>query len=173
MAQDTSTAAQAPQTPAASAPAPEAPAPAAPSEAAPTAPAAPEAVTPPAPAAPAPATQAAPPGMRMLRGRTFDKSSNDAVPLVRVIIKGTTKGTETDVNGYFTLEIPEGAVVLDISSQDYKQREVLVPATQRSVNVPLEASFTEELVVVGRASEVARKNLANSVATVNAEALNR
>jgi TonB-linked SusC/RagA family outer membrane protein len=160
MAQDTSTAAQA-QTPAATAPAPEAPA--APSEAAPT----------PAPAAPAASTQTAAPGMRMLRGRTFDKTSSEGVPLVRVIIKGTTKGTETDVNGYFTLEIPEGAVVLDISSQDYKQRDVLVPPNQKSVNVPLDPSFTEELVVVGRASEVARKNLANSVATVNAESLNR
>jgi TonB-dependent starch-binding outer membrane protein SusC len=161
MAQDTSTAAQAPQTPAATAPAPESSA--APTEAAPT----------PAPAAPAPATQAAAPGMRMLRGRTFDKSSNDGVPLVRVIIKGTKKGTETDVNGYFTLEIPEDTVVLDISSQDYKQRDVLVPPNQKSVNVSLEPSFTEEMVVVGRASEVARKNLANSVATVNTEALTR
>src|SRR5687767_12953906 len=87
MAQDTSTAAQAPQTPAAAAPAPETPAP--------TAPAAPEtAATPPAPAAPAPATQAAAPGMRMLRGRTFDKASNEGVPLARVIIKGTKKGVE-------------------------------------------------------------------------------
>lgn len=160
MAQDTSTATQAPETPAAAS-APEAPA--APSEAAPT----------PAPAAPAASTQTAAPGMRMLRGRTFDKTSNDGVPLVRVIIKGTTKGTETDVNGYFTLEIPEGIVVLDISSQDYKQRDVLVPPTQKSVNIPLDPSFTEELVVVGRASEVARKNLANSVATVNAESLTR
>jgi TonB-linked SusC/RagA family outer membrane protein len=111
--------------------------------------------------------------MRMLRGRAFDRTSNDPVPLVRVIIKGTTKGVETDVNGFFTLEIPEGAVVLDVTSQDYKQRDVLVPPTQRSVNIPLEPSFTEEMVVVGRASEIARKNLANAVATVNTEALTR
>jgi TonB-linked SusC/RagA family outer membrane protein len=111
--------------------------------------------------------------MRVLRGRAFDRTSNDPVPLARVIIKGTTKGVETDVNGFFTLEIPEGAVVLDVTSQDYKQRDVLVPPTQRSVNIPLEPSFTEEMVVVGRASEVARKNLANAVATVNAESLNR
>ncbi len=159
MAQDSSTAAQEPQAPAATAPAP---APAAPTEAAPT-----------PPPAPAPATAPAAPGMRTLRGRTFDRTSNDPVPLARVIIKGTTKGVETDVNGFFTLEIPEGAVVLDVSTQDYKQRDVLVPPTQRSVNIPLEPSFTEEMVVVGRASEVARKNLANAVATVNAESLTR
>ncbi|MFL5348413.1 MAG: SusC/RagA family TonB-linked outer membrane protein [Hyalangium sp.] len=171
LAQDSSTAVQAPQTPAATAPAPETPATAAPAEAAPTPPAAP-AAAPPAAQASAETVKAAP-GMRILRGRTYDKASNEPVPLVRVIIKGTTKGTETDLQGYFTLEIPQDTVVLDISSQDYKQRDVLVPPSQKSVNVPLEPSFTEEMVVVGRASEVARKNLANSVATVNAESLNR
>jgi TonB-dependent starch-binding outer membrane protein SusC len=170
MAQDTGAAAQATETPAAAAPAP-APsasdAPVASPEASPV-PAAP--AEPGSGPAPAPAAQ----GMRTLRGRTFDRASNEPVPLVRIIIKGTTKGVETDVNGRFTLEIPANEpVVLDISSQDYKRRDVLVPVTQQSVNVPLEPSFVEELVVVGRASEVARKNLANSVATVKSEALTR
>jgi TonB-dependent starch-binding outer membrane protein SusC len=80
------------------------------------------------------------PGMRMLRGRTFDKTSNKPVPLARIIIKGTKKGVETDANGYFTLEIPKGAVVLDIFRQDYQQRDVLVPATQKSVNIPLDVN---------------------------------
>ncbi|WP_224240251.1 SusC/RagA family TonB-linked outer membrane protein [Hyalangium gracile] len=172
-AQEATTTDQAPQTPAATTPAPESPAAAAPAEAAPTPPASTEAAAAATPTPPPPATGKAGPGMRMLRGRTFDKQSGEPVPLVRVIIKGTTKGVETDVKGYFTLEIPQDTVVLDISSQDYKQRDVLVPSTQQSVNIPLEPSFTEELVVVGRASEVARKNLANSVATVKAEEVNR
>jgi TonB-linked SusC/RagA family outer membrane protein len=144
MAQETGTTEQAPA--AAPAPAPEAP-----------------------PAAPAPAA----PTLRTIRGRAVDKVSNEGVPLVRVIIKGTTQGTETDLEGRFTLQVPPGPVALDISSQDYKQRDVLVGANQTSVTVALEPSFVEELVVVGRASEVARKNLANSVATVNAENLAR
>ncbi|MDY7226256.1 SusC/RagA family TonB-linked outer membrane protein [Hyalangium rubrum] len=123
----------------------------------------------PAPAAPAPQAQRT----RTIRGRAVDKVSNEGVPLVRVILKGTTQGVETDLEGRFTLEVPTGPVALDISSQDYKQRDVLVGANQGSVTIALEASFTEEMVVIGRASEVARKNLANSVATVNAEALAR
>ncbi|HEX8697716.1 MAG TPA: SusC/RagA family TonB-linked outer membrane protein [Myxococcaceae bacterium] len=145
-------------------------------EAAPTAPApaaeapvaAPQAAPAPAPAAPAPAAS----NQRVIRGRAVDKVSNEGVPLVRVIIKGTGKGVETDLEGRFTLEaVPPGPVVLDISSQDYKQRDVAVGANQNSVTVALEPSFVEEMVVVGRASEVARKNLANSVASVNTEAL--
>jgi TonB-linked SusC/RagA family outer membrane protein len=138
------------------------------------APAAPEAVAPaPAPEAPPAAPAPAAPNMRTIRGRAVDKVSNEGVPLVRVIIKGTTKGVETDLEGRFTLEVPPGPAVLDISSQDYKQRDVPVGANQESVTVALEPSFVEEMVVVGRASEVARKNLANSVATVNTEAITR
>lgn len=170
MAQDTGTAVQA-ETPAAATPAPETPA--APEAAAPTAPAPADAPAAPAAQAPAASAQKAGPGMRMLRGRAYDKTSNEPVPLVRVIIKGTTKGVETDLNGRFTLEIPQDTVVLDITSQDYKQREVLVPSTQQSVNIPLEPSFVEEMVVVGRASEIARKNLANAVTSVNTQELTR
>ncbi len=174
MAQDTGTAPQATEKPAAAAPAAEATTPAAPAEAAPTAPAAADApVAAPTAAPAASATAKAGPGMRMLRGRTYDKASGEPVPLVRVIIKGTTKGVESDLNGRFTLEIPQDTVVLDISSQDYKQRDVLVPSTQQSVNIPLEPSFVEEMVVVGRASEIARKNLANAVTSVNAQEIQR
>jgi TonB-linked SusC/RagA family outer membrane protein len=155
MAQETGTTEQAPAAPAAEAPAPEAP-PATPAPAA-------------APATPAPAA----PTLRTIRGRAVDKVSNEGVPLVRVIIKGTNKGVETDLEGRFELEVPPGPVALDISSQDYKQRDVLVGSNQSSVTIALEPSFVEEMVVVGRASEVARKNLANSVATVNAESLAR
>ncbi|WP_307733732.1 SusC/RagA family TonB-linked outer membrane protein [Stigmatella ashevillensis] len=131
----------------------------------------------PAPAAtpapePPPAAPRAP-ETRTVQGRAVDKDSGDGLPLVRVIIKGTTQGVETDLEGRFSLPVPPGPVVLDISSQDYKPRDVLVGPNQASVTIALEASFVEELVVVGRASEVARKNLANSVATVNTEELNR
>lgn len=169
MAQDAQPTEPAPAAPAAAAPAPEAPA--APAPAAPT-PAAPaDAPVAPAPA-PAPAPQARQ-GMRTIRGQAVDKDSREGLPLVRIIIKGTTQGVETDLEGRFSLEVPEGPVVLDVSSQDYKGRDILVGPNQQTVTVSLEASFVEEMVVVGRASEVARKNLANSVATVNTEELNR
>ncbi len=126
-------------------------------------------VTPsPAAATPAPAA------VRTVRGRVADRLTNDGLPLVRVIIKGTTQGVETELDGTFTLpNVPTGPVTLLFSSQDYGEREVRVGANQRSVEVALENIFSEEMVVVGRASEVARKNLANSVASVNAEDINR
>jgi TonB-dependent starch-binding outer membrane protein SusC len=125
------------------------------------------AVTPPPPA-PAPAANT-----RRITGKVLDALTNDGQPFTRVIIKGTTTGTETELDGTFSLEVPKGPVTLLFSSQDHKDREVTVGATRDSVTVALDASFVEEMVVVGRASEVARKNLANSVASVNSEDLNR
>jgi len=110
---------------------------------------------------------------RKISGKVTDKLTGDGLPLTRVIIKGTTKGVETELDGGFTLEIPKGPVTLLISSQDYKEREITVPANRDTVTVALDASFVEEMVVVGRASELARKHVANSVASVSAEELNR
>ncbi|WP_342374744.1 SusC/RagA family TonB-linked outer membrane protein [Myxococcus stipitatus] len=111
---------------------------------------------------------------RTVKGRVADRLTNEGLPLVRVIIKGTTQGVETELDGTFTLpNVPPGSVTLLFSSQDYGEREVRLGAAQREINVALDNIFSEEMVVVGRASELARKHLANSVATVNAEEMNR
>ncbi|MBZ4420021.1 SusC/RagA family TonB-linked outer membrane protein [Myxococcus sp. RHSTA-1-4] len=111
---------------------------------------------------------------RTIKGRVADRLTDEGLPLVRVIIKGTTQGVETELDGTFSLpNVPPGSVTLLFSSQDYGEREIRVGAAQNNLNVQLDNIFSEEMVVVGRASEVARKNLANSVASVNAEELNR
>jgi TonB-linked SusC/RagA family outer membrane protein len=120
-----------------------------------------------------PAVAAQPAAGRTITGKVLDKLTGDVAPLVRVIIKGTTKGVETELDGTFSLDVPQGPVTLLFSSQDHKEREVTLGAERNSVTVSLDALFVEEMVVVGRASEVARKHLANSVASVNTEELNR
>ena len=110
---------------------------------------------------------------RTLSGKVLDALTQDGLPMTRVIIKGTTKGVETELDGSFSLEVPKGPVTLLFSSQDHKEREVTVGANRDTVTVSLDATFVEEMVVVGRASELARKHVANSVASVNAEDLNR
>nr|WP_254626662.1 SusC/RagA family TonB-linked outer membrane protein [Myxococcus sp. CA039A] len=156
MAQEASPPAPEPQAPAAQAPA--VPAPTAPASTAPT----------------APAPAAAPALGRTVKGRVADRLTNEGLPLVRVIIKGTTQGVETELDGTFSLpNVPAGSVTLLFSSQDYGEREVRVGAAQSDVTVALDNIFSEEMVVVGRASELARKHLANSVASVSAEEMNR
>ncbi len=46
------------------------------------------------------------------RGRCIDEYDNSALPGVNVVIKGTTTGTVTDMNGYFQLDVSEGDVLV-------------------------------------------------------------
>lgn len=89
----------------------------------------------------------------------------------RVGITGTTTGTLTGTDGRFTLSAPAGAIRLVVSRIGYNTREVPVPAGQGTVTVALQAATLslEELVVTGQATSVARRNLANAVASVSAE----
>jgi TonB-dependent starch-binding outer membrane protein SusC len=131
------------------------------------APAADAAPTPPAPAA-APAAPAD--TGRVLIGRIIDTKSKDPLPAATVSIKGTSLRATVDGDGRFSLPgVPVDAFTLQVAEQDHQHREVKVNPGVRSITVELSESYVEEMVVVGRATEVSRKNLANAVSTVSSQ----
>lgn len=69
---------------------------------------------------------------------------------VNIVVKGTSTGTVTDIDGKFSLPITETNAVLVISYIGYKSQEIKV-GNQSSLNVTLEAETLglEEIVVVG------------------------
>lgn len=76
------------------------------------------------------------------------------VPGANVLVKGTTNGVITDIDGNFTLtNVPEGAV-LQVSFIGYVTQEIKV-AGQTTFNVKLseDAKALEEVVVVGYGSQ--------------------
>jgi TonB-linked SusC/RagA family outer membrane protein len=117
--------------------------------------------------------QTAPEEPRVIRGRVYDVLTDEAVPLARVLIDGTKTGVEADVEGRFQLQIPAGKVWLHVSSAEHKPKKVQLQAEQSEITIPMELSFVDEIVVVGRATETARKHLANAVATVSEAAIQR
>ncbi|HYV46456.1 MAG TPA: SusC/RagA family TonB-linked outer membrane protein [Myxococcaceae bacterium] len=128
----------------------------------------------PAPETPAPAAPEAAKPSRSLRGRIVDTKSKDPLPGATVSIKGTPASAMADENGNFVLNgVPDGKFTLHVEEQDHVRRDVPVDANVASITVELNQSYVEELVVVGRASEMARKNLANAVSTVKADDLSR
>ncbi len=80
------------------------------------------------------------------------KSSPEDEPLpgVNVIIKGTTHGTVTDVNGSYSIDVPGSDAVLIFSFVGYIQEEIQV-GDQSVVDIALMPDVTalEEIVVVG------------------------
>ncbi|MCG8308195.1 MAG: TonB-dependent receptor [Cytophagales bacterium] len=59
-------------------------------------------------------------------GKISDRDSYEALPGANVIIKGTSKGTTTDVNGRFTLgDLTPGSYALEISFIGYELKEMI------------------------------------------------
>ncbi|HEY8209370.1 MAG TPA: TonB-dependent receptor plug domain-containing protein, partial [Myxococcaceae bacterium] len=126
----------------------------------------------------APAAEAAPAAPagtgRTLSGRIIDTRSKEALPAATITIKGTQTRAAVDELGRFTLEgVPLEPFTLVIQEQDHQHRDIRVTPDVRSVTVELSESYVEQMVVVGRATEVARKNLANAVSTLSEQDIQR
>lgn len=85
---------------------------------------------------------------------------------VNVQIKGTTRGTASDVKGAYRIDVPNGTSVLVFSYIGYKAKEVTV-GNQTTINVSLEsdAGALDEVVVVGYGTQK-RSSLTGAVSTV-------
>lgn len=103
---------------------------------------------------------------RLLTGVVSDKTGS--LPGVTVIVKGTTTGASTDIDGKYSLSVAPGDV-LQFSFVGYKTQEVTV-ASQPTINVLMVADNKqlEEVVVVGYGTQK-KVNLTGSIASVGAE----
>lgn len=117
----------------------------------------------------------------LLRTETQQKSitglvkstTGEPLPGVTVVIKGTTQGTATNIDGEFFMEnVPEGAVLV-VSFVGMKTQEVPVnDQTTLTIVLEDEAIGLEEVVAIGYT--VRKKGeITGSVATVDSEMLER
>lgn len=100
---------------------------------------------------------------------TVTDSSSEPLPGVTVVVKGTTKGTVTDINGAFTLSVPEKGEALVFSYIGMMSQEVSIE-TNTTFNVVLQDDVQglEEVVVIGYGTQK-KVNLTGAVETVNIE----
>ncbi|WP_297090164.1 DUF5686 and carboxypeptidase-like regulatory domain-containing protein [uncultured Draconibacterium sp.] len=85
-----------------------------------------------------------------LSGFVFDASTNEPIPFVNVWVKGTTRGTITDIEGYFLLSATVGDEI-SFSSVGYEKEEIKVTA---NLALPLKVQLKPD---VQRISEVTVK----------------
>src|SRR5690349_3056319 len=86
---------------------------------------------------------------QQVSGRVTSKAEPGGLPGVSVVVKGTSVGTITDIDGNFTIQAQPGATLV-ISYVGHKTQEV-VYTTQSSINVVMEEESTVlgEVVVTG------------------------
>jgi TonB-dependent starch-binding outer membrane protein SusC len=102
-------------------------------------------------------------------------SGEDELPLpgVSVLIKGTTKGTVTDMDGRFTIDVGAGDQILVFSFIGFASQEMTLN-NQNTYNVRLEPDLQSlgEVIVVGY-GEQKKETITGSVATVKGQELVR
>ncbi|AXT56411.1 SusC/RagA family TonB-linked outer membrane protein [Aquimarina sp. AD1] len=98
-------------------------------------------------------------------------TDNSGLPLpgVNIVVKGTSKGTQSDFDGNYTIQVNRGAV-LSFSYLGFTTKEVVV-GDGDTVNVQLaeDAATLEEVVVTAQGIRKAKKALGYAVATIASE----
>lgn len=106
----------------------------------------------------------------LVRGTVIDETGETVIG-ASVMIKGTTQGTITDMDGKFSLNVPDKKAVLVISFIGYQNQEVKVdPSKPMSILLKSDSELLDEVVVVGY-QEVKKRDLTGSVAKANMDQL--
>lgn len=105
----------------------------------------------------------------LVKGKVTSKSDGLGLPGATIVVKGTKSSTVTDIDGNFTIAVPDSKAVLVITYTGFKTQEVNLNG-RTSVDVQLEESSMalEEIVVVGYGS-VSKKNLTTAISKVKPE----
>ena len=100
-----------------------------------------------------------------IKGTVTSQADNESLPGVSVIIEGTTKGTETDIEGNYSLLVQSGDILV-FSYLGYAQKKVTV-GNQKTANVSLveDASELDEIIVVGYGTRK-KSHLTGSIAKI-------
>ncbi len=104
-------------------------------------------------------------------GKVTSSEDNEGLPGVNVIVKGTSQGTVTDLEGNYSLEVPGEETVLVFSSVGFLKEEVIV-GNQTIIDFVLSPDVTslEEIVVIGYGT-AKKSDVTGSVASVSPDEL--
>jgi TonB-dependent SusC/RagA subfamily outer membrane receptor len=95
--------------------------------------------------------------------------TNEPLPGVSIVVKGTTEGTTTNADGAFNLEVRDADAILIFSFVGYSTQEVAV-GSRSTIDVQLtpDLSTLEEVVVIGYGTQKAG-SVTGAIASVKAE----
>lgn len=109
---------------------------------------------------------------RTITGRVLDQTTNEGLPGVSVLLKGTTTGTATGADGTYSLPAPAEATTLQFKYLGYVTVERPIgPANAVDVTLSVDAKELNEVVIT--ASNIARqeRELGYSAGTIRASQL--
>jgi TonB-dependent starch-binding outer membrane protein SusC len=104
---------------------------------------------------------------RTVTGRVTSDDEPDGVPGVNVQVKGSTIGAITDLNGTYSVNVPEGSNVLVFSFVGYLTQEVIIGNRSiADVILKPDVKTLNEVVVTGYGTQE-RREITGSVASID------
>lgn len=112
---------------------------------------------------------------RQLNGTVLDASTNQGVISVTVKVKNNAASTATDADGRFSLNVPAGNIILEVSSIGYASAEIQVAAEDNNVSVRLNPVTGElgEVVVTALGIRKEKKALGYAFSEVKGDELTK
>ncbi|GAB6122085.1 SusC/RagA family TonB-linked outer membrane protein [Dysgonomonas termitidis] len=105
---------------------------------------------------------------RVVRGLILD-STNEPIIGASISVKGTTFGALTDVDGKFTLQVPEEGEILVVSFIGYKQQEItLGNETYLKIILQPDSKTLDDVIIVGYGVQK-KVNLTGAVDQITSE----
>ncbi len=104
-------------------------------------------------------------------GKVISSEDNEGLPGVNVIVKGTTQGTVTDVNGDYKIDVPSAETVLVFSSVGFIREEVTV-GERNVIDISLtpDIQALNEIVVIGYGVQK-KSDVTGAITSVSSEEL--
>jgi len=110
---------------------------------------------------------------RTVSGQVTDSDTDETIPGANVLIQGTTRGTLTDIDGKYQINIPSDGATLMFSHAGYKPQLIEV-GTRRTINIAFVADLTalSEIVIIGYGKQE-KKEITGAIASVKEKDFNQ
>jgi TonB-dependent SusC/RagA subfamily outer membrane receptor len=111
-------------------------------------------------------------GQISISGKVSDENGV-ALPGANIIVKGTTEGTITDLDGKYSVEVPDAGSILVFSFIGYTDQEMTV-GNQIVIDVQLLAEIMplDQVVVVGYGTQE-KRNITGSISVADVEVMEK
>jgi TonB-linked SusC/RagA family outer membrane protein len=107
--------------------------------------------------------------MKTITGKVISSEDNSPIPGVSIVVKGTTMGTITNIEGIYSLQVPQNIKSLIFSFMGYRTQEASIEGRSK-VDITLETDvFSVDEVVVVAYGIQQKRDVAGAIASVKGE----
>ncbi len=110
---------------------------------------------------------------RTIKGRVTDVATSEPLVGCSVVVKGTQRGTNTDVNGNYSIVVNDDNAILVFGFIGYEKQEITVGSrTTIDVSIKSSASDLAQVVVIGYGSAT-KKDMTGSIKSIKSTDFNK